>query len=90
MIQQISVSLKTVKVLEVATDEKSESLKPYQAYIAQKTYPLYRETYIISKEAYTGLGTGFTAFVASERGQRVVLEVWACTGNDASEISRNY
>jgi phosphate transport system substrate-binding protein len=66
--------LKSVKVLEVATDEKSEPLKPYQAYIAQKTYPLYRETYIISKEAYTGLGTGFTAFVASERGQRVVLK----------------
>ena len=66
--------LKSVIVLEVATDEKSEPLKPYQAYIAQKTYPLYRETYIISKEAYTGLGTGFTAFVASERGQRVVLK----------------
>ena len=66
--------LKSVKVLEVAKDEKSEPLKPYQAYIAQKTYPLYRETYIISKEAYTGLGTGFTAFVASERGQRVVLK----------------
>ncbi|HEX9250813.1 MAG TPA: substrate-binding domain-containing protein [Ignavibacteriaceae bacterium] len=66
--------LKSVKVLEVAIDEKSESYKPYQAYIAQKTYPLYREMYIISKEAYTGLGTGFTAFVASERGQRIVLK----------------
>ncbi|HCY77530.1 MAG TPA: phosphate ABC transporter substrate-binding protein, PhoT family [Ignavibacteriales bacterium] len=66
--------LKNVKVLEIASDEKSEPLKPYQAYIAQKTYPLYREIYIISKEAYTGLGTGFTAFVASERGQRIVLK----------------
>jgi len=35
---------------------------------------LWREVYILSKEAYTGLGTGFTAFVASERGQRIVLK----------------
>jgi phosphate transport system substrate-binding protein len=66
--------LKSFKVLEVAIDEKSEFFKPYQAYIARKTYPLFRETYIISKEAYTGLGTGFNAFVASERGQRIVLK----------------
>lgn len=66
--------LKTVKILEISADENSEALKPYQAYIAQKIYPLYREVYIISKEAYTGLGTGLTAFIASERGQRIVLK----------------
>ncbi len=43
--------------------------------LLRKLYPLYREVYIISKEAYTGLGTGFTAFVASERGQRIVLKL---------------
>lgn len=67
--------IKTVKVLEVAVNSDSEAFKPYQAYIAQKVYPLYREVYIVSKEAYTGLGTGFTAFVASERGQRIVLKL---------------
>lgn len=66
--------LKTAKVLAISVDANSEALKPYQAYIAQKTYPLYREVYIVSKEAYTGLGAGFTAFVASERGQRIVLK----------------
>jgi phosphate transport system substrate-binding protein len=66
--------LKTVKVLGISSDKETEALKPYQAYIAQKKYPLWREVYIISKEAYTGLGTGFTAFVASERGQRIVLK----------------
>ena len=67
--------IKTVKVLDIAVSSDSEAFKPYQAYIAQKIYPLYREVYIISKEAYTGLGTGFTAFVASERGQRIVLKL---------------
>jgi phosphate transport system substrate-binding protein len=66
--------LKSAKVLEISENANSESLKPYQAYIAQKTYPLYRDLYMISKEAYTGLGAGFTAFVASERGQRIVLK----------------
>jgi phosphate transport system substrate-binding protein len=66
--------LKSVKVMEVAADDSSEYFKPYQAYIAQKKYPLWREVYILSKEAYTGLGSGFTAFLASERGQRIVLK----------------
>jgi phosphate transport system substrate-binding protein len=66
--------LKSIKVLEISKDNDSETYKPYQAYIAQKFYPLWREVYIISKEAYTGLGTGLTAFIASERGQRIVLK----------------
>ena len=59
---------------EIAFTEDDEYYKPYQAYIAQKIYPLWREVYVISKEAYTGLGTGLTAFIASERGQRIVLK----------------
>jgi len=66
--------LRSVKVLEISNNDTSEAYKPYQAYIAQKIYPLWREVYIISKEAYTGLGTGLNAFIASERGQRIVLK----------------
>jgi phosphate transport system substrate-binding protein len=66
--------LKTVKVMEVAETASSEYFAPYQAYIAQKKYPLWREVYVLSKEAYAGLGSGFTAFLASERGQRIVLK----------------
>jgi len=66
--------LKSVKVMEISASDSSEYYKPYQAYIARKVYPLWREVYIISKEAYTGLGTGLTAFIASERGQRIVLK----------------
>jgi phosphate transport system substrate-binding protein len=66
--------LKSVKVMGISISDNSEYYKPYQAYIARKVYPLWREVYIISKEAYTGLGTGLTAFIASERGQRIVLK----------------
>jgi phosphate transport system substrate-binding protein len=66
--------LKTIKVMEVAENKSSEYFQPFQAYIKLKKYPLWREVYMLSKEAYPGLGSGFTAFVASERGQRIILK----------------
>jgi phosphate transport system substrate-binding protein len=53
--------------------EGSDYYKPYQAYIADKSYPFIREVYIITKETFSGLGTGFTAFIAGEKGQRIIL-----------------
>lgn len=64
--------LNRVRVLGVAGD--STHFKPYQAYLALKYYPLSRKITILSREARTGLGNGFMAFVASERGQRIVLK----------------
>lgn len=48
--------------------------QPYQAYIAQEVYPLRRFLYIISTEGRTGLGTGFASYVASDKGQRLILK----------------
>jgi phosphate transport system substrate-binding protein len=53
---------------------EAPSMKPYQAYIALKQYPLWRKVQIVSREARVGLGTGFASFVASDRGQRIVLK----------------
>lgn len=47
---------------------------PFQAHIAQKYYPLRREVYSICREARMGLGSGFAAFLAGERGQRIILK----------------
>lgn len=52
----------------------SEFYQPYQAYIAQNMYPFSREVIIISREARSGLGSGFLTYVASDKGQRVVLK----------------
>jgi phosphate transport system substrate-binding protein len=49
-----------------------EYVKPYQAFIALKTYPLVRDVYIISREGRNGLGTGFASFVAGDKGQRMI------------------
>lgn len=64
--------MKRIRVMSVAGD--STHFKPYQAYLALKYYPLARKVTILSREARSGLGSGFMAFVASERGQRIVLK----------------
>ncbi len=64
--------LKTIRVFGLQHD--SSYYQPYQAYIAQHSYPLSREVIIISREARAGLASGFTAFIASDKGQRIVLK----------------
>ena len=67
-----------VRVVENSPPDSSEGrgeyYKPYQAYIATKYYPLWRTVYIISREARAGLGTGFASFIASDKGQRIILK----------------
>lgn len=64
--------LSSIKV--VGLSYEGNYFQPYQAYIADRSYPLLRNIKILSREARMGLGSGFTAFVASERGQRIVLK----------------
>lgn len=64
--------LGSIKV--VGLSDQGDFFQPYQAYIADRSYPLLRDIKILSREARMGLGSGFTAFVASERGQRIVLK----------------
>lgn len=67
--------LNQIQVVAIAGDTgDGEFYKPYQAYIANGSYPLTRNIYIISREARTGLGSGFMSFVAGVKGQRVVLK----------------
>ena len=48
--------------------------QPYAAYLQTKQYPLHRDLYIVSREARVGLGTGFAAYVASDKGQLIILK----------------
>lgn len=70
--------LKQIKVVGISTEDNpittDSYFQPYQAYIAQGDYPLRRFWYIISTEGRAGLGTGFAAYVASDRGQRIILK----------------
>ncbi len=52
----------------------ANSFKPYQAHIALGDYPMTRPVYLILSEPRMGLASGFTSFVASDRGQRIILK----------------
>ncbi len=64
--------LKSVRIasIECSCPEKSY-IKPYQANIMRKRYPLVRGLYYILKENYNGLGSGFANFLEYEKGQLI-------------------
>lgn len=54
----------------IATPDNS--YQPFQAYLATGQYPFTRYIYALLSEPRAGLGGGFTAFVASDKGQRII------------------
>jgi phosphate transport system substrate-binding protein len=48
--------------------------RPYQGSIYDKSYPFVREVYLISRETFAGLGSGFIQWATAEQGQRIVLK----------------
>ena len=69
--------LDKIKVVSLSNGQsphsnKVEFYQPFQAEIKLRQYPLRRDVYMVSRESRSGLGTGFAAFVASERGQRII------------------
>ncbi len=68
---------KRIKVVSVSNSNSptlENSYKPYQAYLLDNMYPLIRSVYMINTEPRTGLSTGFVSFVASDKGQRIILK----------------
>ncbi|MEQ1554243.1 MAG: substrate-binding domain-containing protein [Ferruginibacter sp.] len=65
--------LKKVKIALIQCDlcDKKPFILPTQQSILNRRYPLVRGLYYISKENYTGLGSGFIAFLKYERGQLI-------------------
>jgi phosphate transport system substrate-binding protein len=71
------VFLNKIHVVGVSSEFDTEGAAyyiPHQAYIADKSYPFIREVYMISRESFTGLGSGFISFVAHDVGQRIILK----------------
>jgi phosphate transport system substrate-binding protein len=67
--------LKKVRVASLSAQETAtaeNSFKPYQAYLAMGQYPLTRLIYAITNDPRRGLLTGFAAFMAGDKGQRII------------------
>jgi len=52
---------------------KGKYFSPHQAYIYQKYYPLTRDIFIYSRADNYGVAAGFTTFIASAPGQKIVM-----------------
>jgi phosphate transport system substrate-binding protein len=69
--------LSRVRVLGLTSEFDPEGLdyyRPYPAYIADGSYPFTRKIYMITRETFSGLGSGFISFVTHEKGQRIILK----------------
>jgi len=64
--------LSKIQVAYIQTETVEEPMRPYMFYLDK--YPMARELFIISREARSGLGTGFASFVAGEKGQRLIYK----------------
>ncbi|GAA4924885.1 substrate-binding domain-containing protein [Mucilaginibacter defluvii] len=70
--------VRKVQIMGVRDDTNkkysNDYFKPSQTSLVLKQYPLSRELYILNSTGRVGLGTGFASFLASERGQRIILK----------------
>ena len=57
--------------LQCANCEEEVFVKPYQANIALKRYPMRRGLHYVLKENFAGLGKGFVNFLTGEKGQLI-------------------
>jgi phosphate transport system substrate-binding protein len=74
--------LRKVKIAYIECDVCIDSpyVKPTQASITSRRYPLVRGLYYILKENYSGLGSGLASFMQYERGQLIFRRAYLQPG----------
>lgn len=60
---------------------QSDYFQPYQAYLGDKSYPFRRDVYWIYRSGRTGLAMGYAAYMASDKGQRIILKMGMLPAN---------
>jgi phosphate transport system substrate-binding protein len=66
--------IKKTNVLSIQGFDGKGFYGPSQNNLAEGTYPLVRDLYVVNCQGYSGLGMGFASFVAGDIGQRIVLK----------------
>jgi phosphate transport system substrate-binding protein len=61
-----------IKIAGVLNDSTLQYYQPYQAAIALKLYPFVRKMTYIKNETYQGLASGFSNFLAYDKGQLIL------------------
>lgn len=63
-----------VKVLKVYRPGEARAYKPYQQYIFDGSYPLYRQVYMITTASTSNVAGGFYSFVTGPIGQKIIMK----------------
>ena len=71
---EIRGSIEKINVLSVLNSTDNQYYSPSQNNMAEGTYPLARELFIVNAQGFDGLGMGFSSFIAGEIGQRIILK----------------
>lgn len=71
---ELDETVQKVNILGVRSSKGTEYVFPTQDNLAAGKYPLARRLYMINCQGYSGLGMGFTSFIGSDRGQRIILK----------------
>ncbi|HEX2898550.1 MAG TPA: substrate-binding domain-containing protein [Bacteroidia bacterium] len=76
--RSVQAVLEKVKLARLDAADTSDAsgffIRPYQNEIALGRYPMSRPVFIVSREHFLGLGTGFVTYSAGEIGQRMLLK----------------
>jgi len=67
--------IKDIRIMAISPSYDNTSFyMPEQGAIYNKSYPFTREVYLISRETFAGLGTGFVQWITHDQGQRIILK----------------
>ena len=77
-----------IAALQCGNCDQETYVKPYQANIALKRYPLRRSLHYILKENYPGLGKGFVNFLRHEKGQLIFKRAYLVPEWKSLEVRR--
>jgi phosphate transport system substrate-binding protein len=63
-----------IRVAGLYKENRDNYALPFQGNIADGSYPLKRNIYLVYSGARTGLRTGFASFILGDRGQKIILK----------------
>jgi phosphate transport system substrate-binding protein len=72
--KKLNAQVKVVAVSPCINSKPAGFYKPFATNVLEEKYPFSRQIFVINRETDSGLGTGFSAFVAGEMGQRIILK----------------
>ena len=73
-VQGATLSEQNVKVMKVYRPGQARAYKPYQQYIFDGSYPLFRQIYMITAAPTSSVGGGFYSFVTGPIGQKIIMK----------------